>query len=325
MMPLSINGQFVKKAQVGFRFLSNPISAEAVGKGATGIATINNANGIFWNPALLGLIENQYDVGINHTRGIAEINYNAVAASFKLMDIGVVGVSFLSMDYGDFYTTRRAANEKGYIETGVFSPASYAIGLAFSQRITDRFSYGVHFKYVAQDLGNAWISTAGESLEDPALALEEKQYDANTIAADVGAYYDFQFKGIKFAAVLQNISGELKYVNEEFPLPFAILFGATIEPLDFVMDMDENQSFVLSFESLHPRDFGEKIKVGGEFKYMKMFTIRAGYMSNYDERGFTGGLGFNYQISDVPFRFDYAFEPFGILGDRHFISVGVGF
>lgn len=317
--------QFEKQAQVGFRFLSNPVSAEVVGRGETGITTTINSNGVFWNPALLGLIEPMIDVGLNHTQGIAEINYNAFSASFKLFDIGVVGVSLLAMDYGDFYATRRAANDQGYIETGVFSPTGIAVGLAFSQKVSDRFSYGVHFKYVTQDLGLAWIATSGETLDDPNLALDQKRYDNKVIAADVGAYYDFQFNGIKFAAVLQNISKELKYVNEEFPLPFSISFGVTVQPLDFFMQMQDDQSFVLSFESVHPRDFGEKVKIGGEYKFMNMFFVRTGYMMNYDERGLTGGLGFKYMVSEIPFRIDYAYEPFGILGDRHYFSVGVSY
>jgi hypothetical protein len=33
------NAQVIKKAQVGFRFLENPVSAEVVGRGAVGVAT----------------------------------------------------------------------------------------------------------------------------------------------------------------------------------------------------------------------------------------------------------------------------------------------
>ncbi|MFA3784050.1 PorV/PorQ family protein [Melioribacteraceae bacterium 4301-Me] len=317
--------QFEKKAQVGFRFLSNPIAAEVVGKGATGITTTVNSNGIFWNPALLSLVEPKVDVGLNHTEGIADIDYNAAAVSFKLSDIGVIGVSFLAMDYGDFYATRRASNEQGFIETGVFSPTGIAVGIAFSQKVSDRFSYGVHLKFVSQDLGSAWIATAGDNLNDPNLSLTQQEYTNSTIAADVGAFYDFHYKGIKFAAVLQNISKELKYVNEEFPLPFSISFGLSIQPLDFFMNMQEEQSFILNFESVHPRDYKEKVKIGGEYKFMNTLFLRAGYMMNYDERGWTAGIGFKYMVSQIPFRIDYAYEPFGVLGDRHYFSVGISY
>lgn len=321
----TLQAQFEKKAQVGFRFLTNPVAAEVVGRGATGITSTLNSNGIFWNPALLGLVESSIDVGLNHTEGIADINYNAASASFKLPNIGVVGVSILAMDYGDFYATRRAANDEGFIETGVFSPTGIAVGIAFSQKVSDRFSYGVHLKYVTQDLGSAWIATSGESLSDPNLALEQKGYSNGTIAADIGAFYDFNYKGIKFAAVLQNISKELKYVDEEFPLPFSISFGVSLQPLDFFMNMEDEQSFILNFESVHPRDYGEKVKIGGEYKFMNTFFIRTGYMMNYDERGWTAGLGFKYMVSQIPFRIDYAYEPFGVLGNRHYFSIGISY
>src|SRR5512144_3061149 len=50
------SAQIVKKAQVGFRFLENPISAEIIGRGAAGVTVVTDANaaGIFWNPALIG-------------------------------------------------------------------------------------------------------------------------------------------------------------------------------------------------------------------------------------------------------------------------------
>ena len=46
---------------------------------------------------------------------------------------------------------------------------------------------------------------------------------------------------------------------------------------------------------------------------------------NYDERGWTVGAGVKQQLADFPIRFDYAYEPFGILGARHFLSLGVGY
>ncbi len=319
----SSKAQFEKKAQVGFRFLENPVSAEVVGRGGAGVTTTFTSNGIFWNPALLAFVDHDVDVSLNHTRGIADINYNAIAASFNLFNYGVIGLSLLAMDYGTFYTTVRAANEQGYIETGEFSPTALAVGVSFSQQVSNRFSYGVHIKYVRQNLGEAWISTAGDSLSDPNLSLIKKEYKQGVLALDVGAYYDFLYNGIKFGASFQNISKELKYENEAFPLPFAISFGVTVEPLLFMYDKDPLHSFLLSFESRHPRDFGEKVKFGGEYQYSDFLRIRFGYVLNYDERNWSAGIGFKQEVSGIPLRVDYAFQPFGILGDIHYLSLGV--
>src|SRR3972149_4510226 len=81
LLPMDSNAQIKKKAQVGFRFLENPVSAEVIGRGTVGVTSTLNANGIFWNPSLLGWIDSDVDLTLNHTRGIAEINYNSAAAA----------------------------------------------------------------------------------------------------------------------------------------------------------------------------------------------------------------------------------------------------
>jgi Protein of unknown function (DUF3308). len=231
----------------------------------------------------------------------------------------------MSMDYGTFYGTRRADNDAGYVETGEFSPSAYTAGLAFSQQISDRFSYGVHIKYVYQNLGEAWVSTAGLSLTDPNLAVGTKKYKTDGVAADVGAFYDFKYHGLTFAAVLQNFSREFKYEGEEFPLPFAISFGVGIEPLTFLEGIPNEHRLLLSIESKHPRDYDQKLKIGGEYRFMDIFIARAGYMTGFDEKGFTTGLGINYKVSEVPFRLDYAYIPFGVFGGVHHLSVSISY
>ena len=322
-LSVKAEAQITKQAQVGFRFLTNPVSAEVMGRGGVGIISTQNSNAIFWNPAQLGLITNTVDVNLNYTKGIAEINYNAAAAALRLGDFGVIAFDVLAMDYGTFYQTLRADNDKGYEETGTFSPTGMMGGVAFSQLVSERFSYGVHLKYAYQDLGEAWVSTGGDSLGNA--DLSKKKYDNGVLAMDVGAFYDFQYNGIKFAAVLHNISREVSYEAEEFPLPFDVSFGATIEPVNFFTEMNNDQRFILSFESLHPRDFGEKFKIGGEYIFSDLMFLRAGYMSNFDQRNWTFGAGLKHQLSNFPIRIDYAFQPYRVFGNVHHLSIGFGY
>lgn len=316
-----LQAQFVKKAQVGFRFLENPVSAEVVGRGSVGVVQTTSINSIFWNPALLSWMPRDIEVSMNHTRGIADINYNAVAGGFRIADVGVVALSVLAMDYGTFHGTVRSANEQGYIETGTFSPTAMAVGVAFSQKVSDHFSYGVHARYARQDLGDAWVATKGTSLTDSSLTLDRRNYAKDVLALDVGAYYEFLYNGITFGAVLQNISRELRYESEAFPLPFAVSFGVTVKPLNFFMEEDPTHALIVCLESRHPRDFGEKVKIGVEYSFMRAFTARVGHAWNLDERGWSAGVGVCQELSGFPVRLDYAYEPFGILGTRHFISL----
>lgn len=317
--------QFEKKAQVGMKFLSNPISAEAIARGTAGINCTSNSNGIFWNPALTGLIQSDVDVSLNYHQWIADISYSAIAASINAFNFGIVTLSGTIMDYGDIYTTVRSNNAQGYEETGTLSPTAFTLGLGFSQKVSDRFSYGMNVKYVKQDLGSAWVTVSGDSLNDPNFKRELRPYALGTWAVDIGTYYDFKYKGITFAATLSNVSQEEKYENELFPLPFSVNFGATIAPLQFFLNDLQDHNVVLMFESHHPRDFGEKVKFGLEYDYCKTIYVRTGYLSNMDERGFSAGLGFRKTVSDILIRVDYAFQAAGIFGNIHYFTVGFGY
>lgn len=313
-----------EEAQAGFRFLENPVSAEAMGKAGSGVATMTNSDAIYWNPAGLGWIEKRIDLNINYTEGIADINYFAASIAVKLGGFGVLAFDGLIMDYGDFYGTRVANNSDGYVETGTFSPQALALGVGFSQKVSDRFSYGVHFKYAYQNLGDAWVATSGTDISDPNLQMSTIRYSHGEPAFDVGAFYDFLFHGIRFAAALQNVSRQITYEEQAFFLPFSVNFGLTVDPLSFLLtDYSSSQhSFILSVQSTHPRDFNENVRLGAEYNFAKIISLRAGYMTGLDERGFTAGLGVSQNFSGSTLHLDYAYEPFGIFGAVHFISFG---
>ncbi len=306
--------QIEKDAQAGFRFLENPISAEAVGRGGVGTTMLRNSSAVFFNPAGMAWIEGKLDFGMHYTLGIAEIDQLSGVIAGRIGNLGVLGVSVTTMDYGDLYRTYVENNADGYVETGTFSPGAYAVGVAFSRAMSDRFSFGVHVKLARQDLGDAWIVPAGEA------EAGLKNYSKSTPAIDVGALYDFQSHGLTFGAAIQNISQEVRYVDEQFPLPFAVRFSMTAAPLTF-LDMDRSvHDFTVAVESWKGRDFGNHVQVGGEYHMMETLVARVGYMGNYSERGVTFGAGLRFS----GLRFDYAFQEFGVFGNIHLISLGYG-
>lgn len=316
-----------EQAQVGFRFLENPVSAEAMGKAGSGVATMTNSDAIFWNPAGIGWIQKSLDLNVNYTVGIADINCLAPVVAVRLGDFGVLAFDGIIMDYGTFYGTRRADNDQGYVETGTFSPQAFAFGVGFSQKVSDHFSYGVHLKYAYQNLGSAYVSTAGTDVTDPNFQMTSIKYSHGEPAFDVGADYDFLFHGMRFGASLQNVSRQITYEQQSFLMPFAVNFGLTLDPLSFLMSDEQSKqnSFILSVESTHPRDFRESVHFGGEYTFARILSLRAGYMTGLDERGFTAGVGVSQNFASSNLRVDYAYEPFGVFGAVHYISFGVSY
>ncbi len=313
-----------KKAQVGFRFLENPISAEAIAQGGMGVVGIENANTVFWNPSGLGWIESAYDVSASYTRGIADINYGAFAGAFKLRGF-VLAADLTYMDYGLFNGTIRADNDAGFIETGTFSPTAYAAGLSFARRVSDRFAYGVRLKYAYQDLGIATVGIQGSDVDDTSLVTEQVSNRHGEPAIDIGATYDFLDNGVRFGAVVQNVSREVKYVREAFPLPFSVSFSLNADIFRLLNKENKQHRVVVGVESTHPRDYKEKVKFGLEYRYLNAFIVRAGYRINYDQRGLTLGLGLDKTIGGMHLRVDYAFENYGVFKAVNTISIGTSF
>jgi len=318
-LPTDTEAAAVRKGQVGFRFLENPVSAEAIGRGALGVVLTQNANTVFWNPAGLGWLNGRMDFGVNYTNGIADINHSSVAAALKLGNTSYLSVDGFFMDYGTLNGTVRAENDQGFEETGGFSPNAYALGISFAQRVSNRFSYGVRLKYANQNLGTAWV---GE-IVDSSLVRSKKTYAMGEPTLDVGAIYDFQAYGLRFGAVMKNVSREVRYEEDRFPLPYAVSFSMSFQPLSFFSESATSKSLVFGFETEHPRDFKERLKFGAEYYIQNILIVRGGYMDNYDERGLTFGLGvrppeyFNSRI-----RVDYAYQAFGLFGAAHYISFG---
>ncbi len=316
----SLEAATVRKGQVGFRFLENPVSAEVVGRGALGVVLTRNANTVFWNPAGLGWLDGKMDFNINYTSGIADINYSSLAGALKFGNRSYLSVDGLFMDYGILHGTIRAENDQGFVETGNFSPNAYALGLSLSQRVSNRFSYGVRIKYAMQNLGTAWI---GE-IVDSTLIKSKKSYSKGEPTLDVGAIYDFHAYGIRFGAVMKNVSREVRYEDDRFPLPYAVSFSMSFQPLSFFSENPDAKSLVFGFETEHPRDFKERVKFGAEYYVHHILILRTGYMNNYDERGLTFGLGVRppeYFHSKI--RVDYAYQAFGLFGAAHYISFGI--
>ncbi|MFH1214217.1 MAG: PorV/PorQ family protein [Candidatus Neomarinimicrobiota bacterium] len=314
------HSDIVKKGQVGFRFLQNPISAEAIGRGGLGLVSFRNSNAVFWNPSGLGWLEGKMDFNASYTKGIADINYSAMVGAFNFGKYGVVALDFVGMDYGEFYGTRFAENTEGYIDVGTFQPSAFSAGMTYSQKVSDRFSYGVRLKYVYQDLGTALI---GNRIDDTTSVIESKKYRHGEPAIDIGATYDFLSHGIRFGAVMRNFSREIKYETYKFPMPFAVGFSMTMRPFTFFDLPPQRHDLEVGFETEHPRDFKEKVKFGAEYCYHKLLILRTGYMCNYDERGLTFGMGICKEIDRFNFRLNYAYQDFGVFNSVHTLSLGV--
>jgi len=308
-------GSIDKIAQSGMKWLSIPIGARGTAMGSAFTAVADDASSVFWNPAGLAFAEGGH-VFLSQNQWIGDINVNAGAISYNAGNIGVFGVSVVSMDWGTFHGTQRATNESGYIETGDFTPEDWAVGVAYARRVSDQFSFGGHLRYVHELLGETLEGT----MDDPSTFSGEM----NIFIFDFGTQYYTGIKDLRFGMSLLNFSQEKRYRSEWFPLPLTFRFGVAMDVARLFME-ESGHALTISMDALHPRDFGERMHFGGEYTFKQLVFLRAGYKTNYDEEDISFGGGLKLTINNMAVAFDYCYLNFQHFDSVHMFSFGFKF
>ncbi len=298
-----------KLAQTGFQFLSVVPDARSAALANAMTTVANDASAIWDNPAMLAMMAPRYSVIVSRNNWIAGIQHHALSMAYRPFDgqFGVIGFGFLYVDYGEVEGTIVANNDQGYLETGIIRPNAYAISLAYSKMLTNKFSIGGQVKYVTQYLGPVI-----ENYELQTSRVITSEQSASVLAFDFGTFYKTGLRSLLFGMSVRNFSEEIAFAEESFQLPLIFSIGFSANAGDFLPEMVNNEVFqnlMLSVDAVHPRSYPEYIKTGLEYRFQNKLALRVGYYSNNDERRFTYGLGLNL----FGFTFDYAYVPFGVF------------
>lgn len=311
-----------KRAQTGMKFLSLSVDARSTAMGeAVTAETQGTSTAMFYNPASMAWMEGTFSASFGQSQFITDINYNVASIAYRPSgNLGVFGLSLTSVDYGDFLQTVRADNEAGYLDLGTYSPTALAIGLGYARAFSDRFSAGIHLKYALQDLGTHVLQRNATG------GFDTESYDVSTIAGDFGIVYQTGYKSLVIAMSVRNFSRELTYVRENFELPLTFQIGFRMNMMDFTSLDPSQHAFNLAVDAQRPRDFTEHFKVGGEYTFMNILSLRAGMAQAVsEEQGLSLGAGVKYNVDNIRFGADYAYTDFGIFGDVNRFAINVGF
>lgn len=314
-----------KKGTTAAQFLSIGQSARATAMGSAFVGVSDDPSSIFWNPAGLAKLDG---IGImfDHTNWFAGINYNFLAATYKLGDIGTVGLSFTVSNYGDMkVTTIEEPNGTGE----VFTANDMAISLAYAINLTDRFSIGFNPKFVYQSI---W------------------KMNATAFAIDMGVQYVTPFDGMILAMSISNFGTKMQLLgnsnlvlhdldpegtgnNDKIPayletnewaLPLNFRVGVAYCPIKTA-----NYDLILALDAMHPSDNYESVNFGAELNFYRAFSIRGGYKSLFlkdSEESFTLGFGVKqFIVGNLAIKLDYAYQDFGRLKNIQKFTLGINF
>lgn len=310
-----------KLAQTGMKFLNVAVDARAASLGEAFTAVEGNAASMFFNPAGMARTADFANVSLGQVKWIADIKHNYAAVSISPMqgEYGVLGIMLQTVDYGELQGTIRSGNTAGYTDIGTFNPKATMIGVGYARALSDKFAVGGAVKWVHQNLGDGIIQVlaGGDYLTRTDVA--------ELIAFDFGMTYKTGYKSLLFGVVVRNFSKEARYIDEGFQLPLTFKVGLSMNVLDFLTEEKDMHQFVLSIDAEHPRDYPERVKMGGEYTFMQMLSLRAGFISLADEQKFSYGVGLQKALGPIGLGVDYAYTPFGVFDNVHTVALRFSF
>lgn len=270
-------------------FLKIDAGPRAAAMGGAFTAIADDASGIFYNPAGPALMR-KAEVFLSHNQWIEELSFEQISyvhpVSEKLTYFA--GLSALLSPMMPSY------NSEGNT-TGSFNSvdAMYGGGISLIEK---NIIAGCFVKMITQEAYN-----------------EKGAAYAGDIGL-IGNHGDF-----RIGASAQNLGGKMKLYQEEFNLPQIYRGGIAYRAQD---------KYWLAVEArkLGEADISYAVGTEGEFSLgsTAIAFLRLGYNSGRSKNtgpGVSAGLG----LSFLKFSLDYAFSPFGDLGDTHRISLAVRF
>ena len=309
VVPLAAQ-QFGQVGTSGAQLLKINFDPRATALGYAAASVVDNASAVYTNVAGIEGIQ-KADLAFTYVPWFAGIDMVSFAATYRLQDIGVVGVQFTGFSAQEEVTTIESENGTGQM----YSIQNTVIGLSFARHITDKLVMGMQAKMT-----------------------RESYFDHSTsgLAFDIGSTYDLGFLGSRLALTLQNFGADLEpmegnyqdysdnNINKGFtrvPLPVTFRASFTMQPI-----VTEAYSVRFIADLIHPNDNIEHYCLGSEVLLYDFVAVRGGLKMNYDNESFAVGLGLKGdKFLGQKVRFDYSFEKFKILPSVQKLSIGIAF
>lgn len=281
----------------GADFLTLDVDPRGIGMGTAYTALTSDAFALYWNPAGLSQIP-RASAAAMHTEYLAGIRFQYAAYAQRISDSSVVGGAVRYLDAGAIDNTDISGNR-----LGTFRPRSYVYEVGWAQNLAD----------LADSERDVSLGVTGRFFQSDFIAK------AHGFAGDIGMqlHYTEYYVPYEFGLVVQNLGKGQKFDLVRDALPTRVRLGAAIKP----------RPFLLALEGVVPVNGRIYGGLGGEMQLNApggaQLFLRGGYHTRAQFGGLEGlrglSVGLGAKLGNL--GFDYAFVPFGFLGDTHRFSV----
>lgn len=276
--------------------LKSSVGGRGAAMGDAHTAAVEDADALFWNPAGLSLLR-QNEVSLMRHNSFEGISQSVLYYAHPTEKRGTLGGG-ISMHRVDGITGYDSTGGR----TGDLSAADTLITFAWgrpweSAPLLPGLQTGASFKMYQKKLGN---DSASAYLMDLGLLYEAKE--------------GF-FQRLKTGFVLQNLGTGMTFVSEKSDLPMTMKLGWSYP---FFGD-----NLVAAMDLVSPTDDKMRINMGVDYRLWDIVAFRLGGITS--KRDLDSGVTYGVRLGNERLHLDYAFVPYGSLGDAHRISLGFRF
>ena len=262
----------------------------------------------------------------SYNKWIADLNHNAFGVSYKVQDVGTIGIGVIQFGVNNIPAYRDIAPAAfSYLQVDQATSSTYnyqdlSLQATFAKDFSDKLSLGVTVKYISETLDD---QTKG------------------AVAVDLGSIYNLGSVGDilndwKISARLSNMGSGIKYYDVTSPLPITFGIGTSFK----VLKSEKVGDLLIAADAIKPQDSPQLFYVGGEYTFGGFLSVRGGYKINYSGakddgtstrsainqsiEGFSVGGGVRVTVDGYDLRFDYAMTSMDILDTVHRVTLTVG-
>ncbi|MDP4600671.1 MAG: PorV/PorQ family protein [Polaribacter sp.] len=337
---LSILFPVILKAQV-FRnysneFLTIGVDAAALGMSKAVVATANNVNAVYWNPAGLAGIED-YQGSLMHASYFAGIaNYNYAAFAMPIDQKSALGFSVIRFGVDDILNTTELIDGDGNIDfnrVSLFSAADYAFNVAYARDLIFKdVKFGVNAKVVRRIIGE--FATSWGFGFDAGIQFERNDWHFGLMIRDITTTFNsWSINETEFEKIKNAIPGQ----NQELPktteitkpkVQLGVAKNFRIGRFfNLLSEVDLNIRFAKTNDVISTDFVSIDPTIGFQLDYERIAFLRIGVGNFQNNTEFDNsksvsmqpnfGLGFIYKGIQI----DYALTNIGSLGNALFSNI----
>ncbi len=308
--------------------------ARSSGWGGANVACVVGAEGMFNNIAGMAFTP-KTELIFSYTdwmRG-ADIKLMSFGLSQRVGESGVIGLSFVSLNFGEIEITTIDLPDGGI---GKFAPRYLNIIIGYAKAFSNSIYGGLSLKIISESIADATAQGVAIDAGIQYVTGEKENIKFGIALRNVGPKMKFSGDGYSLQTMVPNNSNQFTTTQRgaSFELPTQLQIGASY---DFLFSDDFRFTLAGNFVSNSFKK--DQFIIGGEFSFKNYVLLRAGYA--YEEginksvtdptrtnadRGINAGFSVQVPLkkeTSSVFAIDYAFRPMDNFSNVH--SIGIRF